>query len=422
MPATTVVPRARATRATSVANAPSSPSAYPLTSEPASPKSRANASGSTTRSVPSGTSSASRSRFVAGSSPEASWTRARRRVVMTPACHAAVRDWPDAAPLRTRRRFAAVVLAGGSAVRLGGADKASVEYAGRTLLAHALDAVAEADEVVVVGDAVPTDRPVTFTRESPPVGGPVAGLLAGRDALARPAASLVVLAVDMPRVGPGTVRRLRAAAAGHDGAFLVGPDGRRQLAAVLAPRPWTPPARSPGPSTAWPCTGWSPGSTSPRCPPRARRPGTWTPGRPARAARPRPCGPVTRRGPPRTAPGVAAHRQQREAETVNLHDWIDELSDVLDVDTELDEGLVLDLARVAAHNVERPAAPVTTYLLGFAAGQRGADPQAIESLAARAQLLAEEWDRPADAPDPDDIDDEIPDDSTVDHAADAYED
>lgn len=129
--------------------------------------------------------------------------------------------------------FAAVVLAGGSAVRLGGADKASVEYAGRTLLAHALDAVAEADEVVVVGDAVPTDRPVTFTRESPARGGPVAGLLAGRDALARPAASLVVLAVDMPRVGPGTVRRLRAAAAGHDGAFLVGPDGRRQLAAVL---------------------------------------------------------------------------------------------------------------------------------------------------------------------------------------------
>jgi hypothetical protein len=109
-------------------------------------------------------------------------------------------------------------------------------------------------------------------------------------------------------------------------------------------------------------------------------------------------------------------------EGVNLHDWIDELSDVLDVDTELDEGLVLDLARVAAHNVERPAAPVTTYLLGFAAGQRSADPQAVEAMAARAQLLAEEWDRPAGARDPDDIDDEIPDDSTVDHASDAFDD
>jgi hypothetical protein len=106
---------------------------------------------------------------------------------------------------------------------------------------------------------------------------------------------------------------------------------------------------------------------------------------------------------------------------VNLHDWIDELSDVLDVDTEIDEGLVLDLARAAAHNVERPAAPVTAYLLGFAAGSQGADPEAVEALAARAQRLAEGWDRPADAPDPDDIDDDVPDDSLVDHTADAFE-
>lgn len=106
---------------------------------------------------------------------------------------------------------------------------------------------------------------------------------------------------------------------------------------------------------------------------------------------------------------------------MNLHDWIDELSDVLDVETELDEGLVLDLARVVAHTVERPAAPVTAYLLGFAAGSRGANPEAIEALAARAQRLAEGWDRPATAPDPDDIDDEVPDDSLVDHTTDAYE-
>ena len=106
---------------------------------------------------------------------------------------------------------------------------------------------------------------------------------------------------------------------------------------------------------------------------------------------------------------------------MNLHDWIDELCDVLDVETELDEALVLDLARTAAHNVERPAAPVTTYLLGFAAGARGADPEAIEALAARAQRLAEGWDRPAGAPDPDDVDEEIPDDSTVDHTADAFD-
>ncbi len=106
---------------------------------------------------------------------------------------------------------------------------------------------------------------------------------------------------------------------------------------------------------------------------------------------------------------------------MNLHDWIDELADVLDVDTEVDEGLVLDLARVAAHNVARPAAPITAYLLGFAAATHDADPEAVEALAARAQRLAESWDRPADAPDPDDVDDEIPDDSGVDHTGERYE-
>jgi len=107
---------------------------------------------------------------------------------------------------------------------------------------------------------------------------------------------------------------------------------------------------------------------------------------------------------------------------VNLHDWIDELCDVLDVDTEVDEGLLLDLARVAAHNVARPAAPITTYLLGYAAGAQDASPEEIEALAARAQKLAENWDKPAGAPDPDDVNDPIPDDRAVDHTGEVFED
>ncbi len=133
----------------------------------------------------------------------------------------------------TESSYAAVVLAGGTAARLDGLDKAGVEYAGRTLLEHALDAASGAAETVVVGEQVPTSRPVTFTREDPPYGGPAAGLLAGRDALAVTPARLLVLAVDMPRVGAGTVARLVEAAVGHDGAFLTDGDGRRQLAGVV---------------------------------------------------------------------------------------------------------------------------------------------------------------------------------------------
>jgi molybdopterin-guanine dinucleotide biosynthesis protein A len=128
--------------------------------------------------------------------------------------------------------LAAVVLAGGTAVRLGGVDKASIELAGRTFLEHALAATGAAQEVVVVGDAVSTSRPVTFCREDPPLGGPAAGLLAGRTALATNPDLLVVLAVDMPRVTAATVGRLVAGVAG-DGAVLVGPDGRDRLALVV---------------------------------------------------------------------------------------------------------------------------------------------------------------------------------------------
>ncbi len=130
--------------------------------------------------------------------------------------------------------FAAIVLAGGQASRLGGVDKASIEVDGRSLLEHALDAVLDASEVVVVGHQVPTDRPATFLLEDPRHGGPAAGLLTGRDALLRRFPTLAVLAVDMPRLTTATFRRLHEAAVGHDGAVLADTDGRRQLAFVVA--------------------------------------------------------------------------------------------------------------------------------------------------------------------------------------------
>lgn len=42
-----------------------------------------------------------------------------------------------------------------------------------------------------------------------------------------------------------------------------------------------------------------------------------------------------------------------------------------------DRNLVLDLARDVAHAATRPAAPLTTYLLGLAAGRSGTDPAAV---------------------------------------------
>jgi len=71
-----------------------------------------------------------------------------------------------------------------------------------------------------------------------------------------------------------------------------------------------------------------------------------------------------------------------------LDDWTDALCAELGVDPEdVDKKTVLDLARDAAHAVDRPAAPLTTYLLGIAVG-RGQPPT---ETAARLRRLALGW-------------------------------
>ena len=140
-------------------------------------------------------------------------------------------------------RLGAVVLAGGTAVRMGGVDKASIEVDGVTLLERSLAATMSAIEVVVVGTQVPTSRPVTWTVEDPPSGGPAAGLLTALDRFLVTPDLVMVLAVDMPRLNAATMARLTWAVEGEaavDGALLVDARGRRQtLAAVYRHRALT---------------------------------------------------------------------------------------------------------------------------------------------------------------------------------------
>lgn len=121
----------------------------------------------------------------------------------------------------------AIVLTGGSGARVQGADKASIELGGTTLLEHVLAALTEVPDIVVVGDELGTSRPVRFLREDPPGGGPAAGMLAGLSGFPRLPALVVVLAVDMPLVTLGTVRRL-VHAAEEDGSLLIDGEGRKQ--------------------------------------------------------------------------------------------------------------------------------------------------------------------------------------------------
>ncbi|WP_240501551.1 molybdenum cofactor guanylyltransferase, partial [Streptomyces neyagawaensis] len=102
--------------------------------------------------------------------------------------------------------YDAVVLAGGAARRLGGADKPGVRVGGRALLDRVLAACAGARTIVVVADPRPTARPVLWAREEPPGGGPLAALDAGLRRTTAP--YVVVLSADLPFLAGETVRRL----------------------------------------------------------------------------------------------------------------------------------------------------------------------------------------------------------------------
>ncbi|WP_072806672.1 NTP transferase domain-containing protein [Rhodococcoides yunnanense] len=125
--------------------------------------------------------------------------------------------------------FDAVVLAGGSARRMGGIDKPGLSVGGTTLVQRAVDAVAAARSIVVVGPDRDLGPNVLQTRESPAGSGPVAAIAAGLNALAPPHADVVVvLAADLPFVSSGAIDLLLAARGIAPVVFASDSHGRSQ--------------------------------------------------------------------------------------------------------------------------------------------------------------------------------------------------
>ncbi|WP_454320982.1 NTP transferase domain-containing protein [Streptomyces phaeoluteigriseus] len=266
----------------------------------------------------------------------------------------------------------AVVLAGGGARRLGGADKPGVRVGGRALLDRVLGACVDARTTVVVAEPRTTARPVRWAREDPPGAGPVAALGAG---LCRVTAdTVVVLSADLPFLGADTVRRLLAALDGQgaEGALLTDADGRdqplvaayrtsalrRELAALGAKHGGLTglPLRRltagldlthvPDPVASFDCDTWD---------------------------------------------DIASARARIREHGHVLDEWISAVKDELGIDLDVDTGTLLDLARDAAHGVARPAAPLTTFLVGYAAGRAGGSPEAVAEAARKATALALRW-------------------------------
>ncbi|OLT54672.1 DUF6457 domain-containing protein [Cellulosimicrobium sp. CUA-896] len=78
----------------------------------------------------------------------------------------------------------------------------------------------------------------------------------------------------------------------------------------------------------------------------------------------------------------------------NLERWVDALAAEFDLDPDVvDIAGVLDLARDAAHHVERPAAPLTAFVAGYVAGRAagGSTDLAVDDVLDRASTLALAW-------------------------------
>ncbi len=128
--------------------------------------------------------------------------------------------------------FAAVVLAGGAARRMGGAAKPAVRVGGTPLLTRVLEAAERARPRIVVGPLELTPllpSGVSLTIEEAPGTGPVAGLAAGVHLLTDTVQDVAVLGSDLPFVTANVLDRLRAELSGSvEAAVLVDNSGRPQ--------------------------------------------------------------------------------------------------------------------------------------------------------------------------------------------------
>lgn len=279
----------------------------------------------------------------------------------------------------------AIILAGGRGSRLGGIDKAELVVRGERLVDRVVAAAREAGvgQIVVVGPERSGLEGCTLVTESPRFGGPLAALAAGMPSTT--AGSVLLLACDL--VHPAqVVDRLLAEEwppRGAQAVVLRDLEGRAQW---LAARVDTGAMRA--------------GLAA------AAREGELA-GRPLRHAF-------------RTlevrfvdAPDAAladidtpedlARTNTEETPMSNpthlppeaLEAWLRAASEELGLDpAEVSIATVLDLARDVAHGVARPAAPLTTFLLGLAYGRAAAGPDAdatLEELAASLTRLAADW-------------------------------
>lgn len=268
----------------------------------------------------------------------------------------------------------AILLAGGRGSRVDGAVKPLFEVGGATLLSAAVTAVrrAGAQRVIVVAPVLAAALDVTWVREDPPFGGPVAAIVAALREV--DADDLFVLACDT--VAPVDVMSRLAAPLppGVDGVCLD--DGRRQWlmgryrSAAVREAASALPAAGRDASMRALLGGLEIASIRVDAD-LTRDVDTWDDLREARG------GAMTES---RTLPPEA------------LDDWSAALAQRFGLTRgDIPVSLILDLARDVANGVARPAAPLSAFVAGLVAGRAGGSPADTEKAVAAVVEMARDW-------------------------------
>ncbi|MEG2423861.1 NTP transferase domain-containing protein [Glutamicibacter sp.] len=278
--------------------------------------------------------------------------------------------------------FDALVLAGGRGTRLGGDGKAEIELHGKRLVDRVVTAARKtgARRVVVVGPESTGTKADAVIREDPPFAGPLAGIAAG---LAELAASgngewTMVLACDLQR--PVAVASALIGGFGQradDGLLLVDAEGHAQwLAGIYR-------------TSALGSVCAELGENLVNAPVRRAL-------NQLQLARV-PVDDETSSDIDTPQALESARQNRRKAMAQHLppealNDWLEAAAKELGLDSsEVDIATVLDVAKHVAHEVARPAAPLSTFLLGLAMGSCKGDLSGLsEQLVSRAHRWADE--------------------------------
>ena len=250
---------------------------------------------------------------------------------------------------------AAIVVVGGAGQRLGGVAKPWLRVGGVPIIDHILDAVLpHVQQCILVGQQPTswTHPAVLWTQEQPAGSGPAAAIRAGLAVLDPGVREVLLLAGDAPFVAE-PLRTLLDAHFTEDGVALE-VDGQVQyLCARILRAPLE--TASVKPSTSM--RGIFEELRIRTLPASLQDADTWE--------------------------DVA---QLRQGSVMN--EWLTAVAAKLGVDPTMDADAILDLTRDVAHNTERKNAPLTTYLLGYAAASQNLTAAQIAELAAELSAMA----------------------------------